>query len=516
MIANRDVILSEGETYTVEFKRSADKTLPDEVCAFANASGGRVYIGITDDNAVAGTDIGNRARAALQDTINKVDPKAECTVDVDLDDRVFIVTVPEGRNKPYSSPSGYYLRVGAGKIKLTRDRLLAFIQREGNIRYDEIVRGDLPLSKKFDEKAYSKYLEMAEVSEVLNREAILENLSCIADEMGKYVFTNAGALFFRRNAEDVIFDHSAIVCALYKGMTKVHILDAQRYNSDIISNIDNAVLFLKRNLRTRYEIKSIRRKEILELPEVALKEAVVNAACHRNYFEKGANIMVEIFDDRVEITSPGSAPSGIDDRNFGRISIRRNPIIASMLHRIDYVERMGTGIGRMREAAKEAGVAEPIFENDALFRVIFYRLQNETASGDYRFHAGDKNKNLAGANIFMEANDYNENNIGYTPVIKSPIPAITGDKKNTAGDSPVINTGNREAAILAHLQEKGHAKNTELSELLGVGQSRIRELLKPMIENGIVEKCGKNKGAYYQLKPREEDIHRPVKRRQKP
>jgi ATP-dependent DNA helicase RecG len=162
---------------------------------------------------------------------------------------------------------------------------------------------------------------------------------------------------------------------LYKGITKVHILDAQRYNSDIVRNIDNAVLFLKRNLRTRYEIKTIRRKEILELPEIALKEAVVNAVCHRNYFEKGANIMVEIFDDRVEITSPGGAPSGISNQNFGRISIRRNPIIASLLHRIDYVEKMGTGIGRIREAVAEAGAEEPIFENDTFFRVVFKRSE---------------------------------------------------------------------------------------------------------------------------------------------
>jgi ATP-dependent DNA helicase RecG len=378
MIANRDVILNEGETYTVEFKKSADKTVSDEACAFANASGGKIYVGITDDNVLVGTDISNRARAILHDTIDKIEPKIEFAVDVDLDDKVFVVSVPEGKDKPYSAPSGYYLRVGAGKIKLTRNQLLTFIQREGNIRYDEIVRDDLLLSKKFDESAYNKYLETAGISKVLNRAAILENLSCAAEDGGKYVFTNAGALFFRRNDGDVVFEHSAVVCALYKGITKVHILDAQRYNSDLVSNIDNAVLFLKRNLRTRYEIKTIRRKEILELPEIALKEAVVNAVCHRNYFEKGANIMVEIFDNRVEITSPGGAPSGISNQNFGRISIRRNPIIASLLHRIDYVEKMGTGIGRIREAVAETGAEEPIFENDTFFRVVFKRPEMGT------------------------------------------------------------------------------------------------------------------------------------------
>ena len=190
---------------------------------------------------------------------------------------------------------------------------------------------------------------------------------------GKMVFTNAGALFFRKNSDDMAFEHSAIVCAVYKGISKVYILDAQEYNTNIVDNIDSALLFLKRNLRTRYEIKVPRREEILELPEAALKEAVINAVCHRNYFEKGAHTTVEIFDDRVEITSPGGAPSGITDANFGKLSVRRNPIIASMLHRIDYVERMGTGIERMRRAADSAGVEEPSFDRDGFFKVLFTR-----------------------------------------------------------------------------------------------------------------------------------------------
>ena len=400
MVENLDIILSQGESYTVEFKASADKTLADEVSAFANASGGKIYVGITDDNVLAGTDISNRARAVLSDTIAKVEPKIDSAIEVDLENKLLVVSVPEGRNKPYSAPSGYYLRVGAGKTKLTRDQLLEFIQREGNIRYDEIVRSDLPLARKFNEAAYAKFLETAGISNVLDRKAILVNLGCASLEQGEHVFTNAGALFFRHNEDDIVFEHSAIVCALYKGLTKVHILDAQKYNEGIVGNIDNAILFLEKNLRTRYEIKAVRRDEILELPLVALKEAVINAVVHRNYYEKGANIMVEIFDDRVEITSPGGMPSGIDEKNFGKVSIRRNPIIASILHRINYVEKMGTGIGRIREAALKAGVAMPTFENDAFFKVIFARqaMDDGAISGGINDDNGGINDDNGGIN----------------------------------------------------------------------------------------------------------------------
>ena len=93
---------------TIEFKESADKSISDEVCAFANASGGRVFIGVTDKGKVVGTDTSNAARSRLQDTINKIEPRL--TVDIDIHDNIIIITVPEGTSKPYSSPNGFYLQ----------------------------------------------------------------------------------------------------------------------------------------------------------------------------------------------------------------------------------------------------------------------------------------------------------------------------------------------------------------------------------------------------------------------
>jgi len=208
---------------------------------------------------------------------------------------------------------------------------------------------------------------------VIDRDAILKNLNCAEMKDGKICFTNAGALFFRVNDVDVIFRHAGVVCALYKGTDKAIILDAKELNGDLVSNVDDAMVFLKKHLRISYKIESLRRENILELPEDALREAVVNAVCHRDYFEKGARAMVEIFDDRVDIVSPGGVCKGITHDNFGTVSITRNSIIASMFYRIDYIEQMGTGIRRMRTAAREANVAEPEFEFTGFFKVTFKR-----------------------------------------------------------------------------------------------------------------------------------------------
>jgi ATP-dependent DNA helicase RecG len=91
--------------------------------------------------------------------------------------------------------------------------------------------------------------------------------------------------------------------------------------------------------------------------------------------------MVEIFDDRVDIVNPGGLCKGITPENFGTVTITRNPIIASMFFRIDYIEQMGTGIERMRNSAREANVAEPIFEFSGFFKVTFKRDDADTSIG---------------------------------------------------------------------------------------------------------------------------------------
>ena len=335
MIKDLDVILSEGESYTIEFKESADKSLPSEICAFANASGGRIFIGVDDNGRIVGTDVSNVARSRVQDTINQIEPRLN--VGIEIVENLMVITVPEGTRKPYSCARGFYLRSGPNSQKLERDSIMEFFQSEGRVRYDEIVREDLPVAERFNESAYKRYIRLAKISEVLDKEAILKNLNCADTVGGGLCFTNAGALFFRTNDEDVVFRHAGIVCALYKGTDKAYILDAKELNGDIVSNVDDAMVFLKKHLHMSYKIETLRRENILELPEDALREAVVNAVCHRDYFEKGARVMVEIYDDRVDIVSPGGVCKGITRENFGTISITRNSIVASMLYRTGYI-----------------------------------------------------------------------------------------------------------------------------------------------------------------------------------
>jgi len=463
MVNDLDIILCEGESYFVEFKESPDKELPSEVCAFANASGGKVYIGIHDKGYVVGTDTSNAARSRIQDTINKIEPRLN--VSIDVQDNIIVLTIPEGTHKPYSCPAGFYLRSGPNSQKLDRNSIIDFFQNEGRVRYDEIVRDDLPIDERFNETAYKRYIKMAKISNVLEREAILKNLNCAAMSAEKLCFTNAGALFFRVNDEDVVFRHAGVVCALYKGTDKSYILDAKELNGDIVSNVDDAIVFLKKHLRVSYKIEGLRRENILELPEDALREAVINAVCHRDYFEKGARVMVEIFDDRVDIVSPGGVCKGITHENFGTVSITRNAIVAGMFFRIDYIEQMGTGVRRMRNAAKEANVAEPEFEFDGFFKVTFKRNEIDDSSG-----------------------------------CQAVVNRLPIGRQSAANRLLSVAPTDRKSAVISFLKENGKAKTVDFINIFELSDGRIRALLREMVSDGTIEKIGDKRYTYYVLK----------------
>ncbi|MCK5542255.1 MAG: winged helix-turn-helix transcriptional regulator [Desulfobacterales bacterium] len=166
-----------------------------------------------------------------------------------------------------------------------------------------------------------------------------------------------------------------MVCALFKGTTKAYILDRKELVGNLLENVEDALIFLKKYLQFRWEItsKSTRRKETLELPEIALREAMVNAVCHRDCLEQGAQVMVEIFDDRVEIYNPGGLPKGLPEKDFGKRSVCRNSNIASLLLRCDYIEKMGSGIERIHAALEKENCPHVKIDYHTMFSLVFLR-----------------------------------------------------------------------------------------------------------------------------------------------
>ncbi len=367
-------VIEEGEGYRIEFKESL-ANLDKELVAFANSSGGNIFVGITDDKDIKGVRITNKFKSQVQDIANNCQPAVKILFK-ELGN-VLLVTVREGYDKPHKCSSGFYIRVGPNAQKLDRNEIVEFFKSEGKIRFDELVNPRFDYDSHFDPQKIDRFLRLAGISKVLDVESILVNLGIAERQEGRIILNNTGILFFSKNLGDIYF-HTAVTCALYKGTEKVDVLDRRDLNEDLISSIDGAMIFLKQYIPVRYEMTGgPRRREVPEVPYDALREAVINAVAHRDYFEKGANVMVEMFDDRIEITSYGGLAKGMKPEDFGKKSVLRNPNIANLLQRAGYIEKMGTGINKIKRLMAEAGLPPVEFEFDTFFTVIFKRQKAE-------------------------------------------------------------------------------------------------------------------------------------------
>ena len=354
-----------GEGFTIKFKRSPSH-LGRESCAFANASGGHTLIGVDDKGQKVGVKNLNRTKSEIQNIARNVDPPL--AVDIELAENILVVTVPRDPNKHYSANGIFYIREAANCQQLRRDEIRDFFFREGLIRFDEQPCPKFDMSRDFDGKKFLAFKRAAVIPQGLKREDILSNLQVLTENG----MTNAGVLLFSKSVSK-FFLQASVTCALFQGNTKTKVLDHATFQGNISENFDNTMSYLRAHLNTEYVIKAGPREEILEFPDEALREALLNAIAHRDY-RSTAYIQVHIFRDRVEILNPGGLVSGLKLKDLGRFSRPRNLLLFSLMARMDLVEHIGSGIKRIREALHAYNPKPPIIEADGIwFSITFQR-----------------------------------------------------------------------------------------------------------------------------------------------
>ncbi|HBB15998.1 MAG TPA: hypothetical protein DCZ97_03005 [Syntrophus sp. (in: bacteria)] len=374
-----DYIIQEGESYLVEFKERVGASLAREITAFANASGGRIFIGIADNGSVIGVKTDNKIRSQIQDIANNCHPPVQ--VSIDFIENIAIVHVPEGKDKPYQCSDGFFSRMGPNSQKMTRDEIADFLQAEGKLRFEEQFHKTFDFARHYDPQRLNAFLKTAGIGREIDDEIILENLGVAERIEDRLRMKNVGVLFFSRSIE-TLCEQATITCAVFDGTERIHVINRKDYQEDVITNIDYVMHFIKQELRVRYEMTGRpQREEIYEIPLDAIREAVVNAVSHRDYFQYGAHTTVEVFDDRIEISNPGGLPKGLPPEEFGKRAMRRNQIIASLLQRVRLVENMGTGINKIRRLLQEAKCADPRFDFGSFFTIVFPRAEKKVGAG---------------------------------------------------------------------------------------------------------------------------------------
>ena len=373
-------LIETGEGFTLEFKERISSSLGKDMCAFANASGGTILIGVNDQGKKIGYSLSNADKSKIQDIARNMDPSF--MVEVDQVEDVVVITVDEGKDKPYSVNGNFYMRIGANSQKLKRDEIRSFFQKQQLVVFDEKINKSFSLKHDFNDEAFDEFTQRSNISNVISKESLLKNLGFLKGDK----LNNAGVLFFCNDVSR-FFLNVDITCVLYQGDSKYKILDKKVFEQDLISNYENTIDYLKNKLNTEYVIKT-EREEYLELPEDALREAVLNAIAHRDYFSP-AHIQVDIFKNSVEIINPASYPQNITIDDLLSGSHPKNVFLFSMMQRADLVEKVGSGIKRINDAMNEYKLDQPLIEYENIwFRIVFTRPDLQQNSYQQRMGVG--------------------------------------------------------------------------------------------------------------------------------
>ena len=392
----------------------------------------------------------------------------DITAEIVEDAQLLIIQVFPGMATPYyiksqGKENGTYIRLGATTRNADLAALSELENRGKNISYDELPYRSLKVT---DDDIEFLCKDFSKRSKRKITKADLENLHLLAGRSHDKA-TNALAILLGKHEYT-----SRIQCARFRGTMRADFLDKKDYEGPLCKQIDDAYKFVLNHLNMAIEINGVVHDEKYELPPNAIRELIINAAIHRNY-QMNSSVQVAVYDDRVEISSPGTlyGTLTLEEALSGRSSIR-NKTLARTLEKVHVLEGWGSGFQRINTMCQEYGVALPEFtEIGDMFRVNFYRHNND--------------KKVA---INSKSGD------------KTAINSRIGDKSATnskIGDKSAINFKEK---IVEYLAEHEEARSREIADVIGLKISRTKDYITELVEEGKIVSNGANKNRTYSLK----------------
>lgn len=336
------------ETRTTEFKESITNTFLKTVSAFSNYDGGEIFFGIDDNGNIKDLSDVKQACLDIENKINdSITPQPDYTLELQNHDRTIKLTVKSGLQKPYLYKSKAYKRNDTATIEVDTLELSRLILEGKNIRFEELRCEEQELT--FNTLC-QKLKECIQI-EAFNQDT-LKTLNLYNSTIG---YNNAAGILADKNhfpgIDIVKFGEN--ISVIHKRATFDHrsILEVYEKTAEVF-----------RDYYEYEEIQGTDRKRIEKIPEAAFREAIANALIHRAW-DVDSQIKVSMFDDRIEIVSPGGLPSGITEDEYlsGKLSVLRNRNLANVFYRLGFVEIFGTGITRIKQLYEE-GLMQPDFE----------------------------------------------------------------------------------------------------------------------------------------------------------
>lgn len=415
------------ETRILEFKETITNTFLKTVSAFSNYDGGEILFGVDDDGNIKGLSDVKQACLDIENKINdSISPQPNYTLEIQNNEQTIKLSVKSGLQKPYLYKSKAYKRNDTATIEVDTLEFSRLVLEGKNIRFEELPCKDQELSFEILQSNLKEKIQI----EAFNKDT-LKTLNLYDDVNG---FNNAAGLLADKN-------HFPGIDIVKFGENISIIQKRITFENTSVLGIYEKALSVFRDYYQYEVIQGADRKMVEKIPEAAFREAIANALIHR-VWDVDLQIRVSMFDDRIEVVSPGGLPSGITEDEYlsGKLSVLRNRNLANVFYRLGFVEIFGTGITRIKQIYSEA-LTKPGFEVSENAIKIILPIYEESTN-------------------------------------------LTEDEK-----------------VVYKLLSKNMLKSmSEIAPYISFGKSKTTKLLKDMEQKGVITIDGKGKGTKYRIK----------------
>lgn len=378
-------LITQGKSETLEFKKSIGllKAIFQTLVAFLNNKGGTVLVGVLDNGKIAGQDVAESTRQKIAKELPKIESPAQVDIEhipVDGGKHVIAVNVPPGRHAPYIYDGKAYHRDVDSTNAMPQHRYEQKLVNRGQLNHSwESYLSDKYGIDDLDEDMIYEVVSDGVRDRRIPANAIKDSIEDILLRFqlieGKRV-KNAALILFAK--DHVYLPQCQMKMARLQGQDKLgDFIDNQRVSGNAFTLLNRADEFLRRHLpiSSTFKPNQLKRADQPALPVLAVREALVNALCHRDYADQQTDFSLAIYDNRLEIWNSGLLPNKLTFQSLksNHESVLRNKLIANVFYVRDYIEKWGTGTNKMVDLCRDAGLPEPDFsERTGGFVVTFY------------------------------------------------------------------------------------------------------------------------------------------------
>lgn len=486
-------LISGDETRQVELKKTTGelKDAMHSACAFLNTDGGWLIFGVTPVSLkIVGQEVTENTRRELAQALAGLEPAVDAREEyVDVPDHIgqqLIALHFDGwvwGKEPFTYHGLPYYRVESVTKMMPREM------------YDERLRASKP--HKFAwERQPAEGLKLEDLNQERIRGAV--RLGVEMGRMSEMAFTEPGEKVLEKwrlltdgvpnNAAAMLFTNDTynypqfiLRLARFRGNDKIEFVDNQRVEGNFFVLLDAGMSFFFKHLSLSGKIVGFKREEHLEIPSEALREALINALCHRQYEKYNLTIGIAIYDDRIEIENPGMFPPQITLANIKEShgSYPYNPLIAEVLYKTSYLESWGSGVKRIIDACRKQNVQDPEWSMSGGFVTVTFRksIKSDNLTNNPT-NVGESDSKITGRVI--------ENR---EKVIEKVI-----EKASMLGERVTEN----KIKILRLILETPTISKAEISKLIGISENSVSRNIEAM-RNKYIRRVGSDRGGYWEV-----------------